>query len=108
LQAVRAHQYADPYADVGENDLTAHVDFTLLANAARQEGLAVYGPVEQGAFLERLGIGPRAQALARAQPERMVELETARQRLVAPTEMGRLFKVLCATHPDWPRPEGFA
>jgi len=108
LQAVRAHQYANPFADVGENDLTAHVDFTLLGNAARQEGLAVYGPAEQGAFLERLGIGPRTQALTRTQPERMSELETARQRLVSPTEMGRLFKVLCVTHPDWPRPEGFA
>ncbi len=108
LQAVRAHQYADPFADVGENDLTAHVDFTLLANAARQEELAVYGPAEQGAFLERLGIGARMQMLARAPPERLSGLETARQRLVSQAEMGRLFKVLGLAHPDWPTPEGFA
>ncbi|MCH4151581.1 MAG: SAM-dependent methyltransferase [Sphingobium sp.] len=107
LQAVRAHRYADPFKDIGDNDLTAHVDFTLLGNAARQEGLVVHGPVGQGAFLERLGIGPRAQTLARAQPERVTELETARQRLAGEKEMGRLFKVLGVTHPDWPWPEGF-
>jgi len=108
LQAVRHHEYADPFADAGDNDLTAHVDFTLLANAARQEGLAVHGPVGQGAFLEALGIGARAQALARSAPDRTEEITTAHRRLVAADQMGTLFKVLAVTHPDWPRPEGFA
>ncbi|MGE4411220.1 MAG: class I SAM-dependent methyltransferase [Sphingobium sp.] len=108
LQAVRSHRYADPFADAGENDLTAHVDFTLLGNAARQEGLAVYGPAGQGAFLERLGIGARAQSLARTAPDRAAEIEAARHRLVDAGEMGALFKVLAVAHPDWPRPEGFA
>jgi len=108
LQAVRNHRFADPFADAGENDLTAHVDFTLLANAARQEGLAVYGPVGQGAFLEQLGIGARAQALAGSAPEREEEIVTARRRLVDADQMGDLFKVLAVAHPEWPRPEGFA
>lgn len=108
LQAVRAHVYADPFADPGENDLTAHVDFTLLGNAARQEGLRVCGPVGQGDFLERLGIAARAQMLSRKTPDRGVEIEAARRRLCAPDQMGRLFRVLAVTHPDWPTPEGFA
>ncbi|RXR28849.1 class I SAM-dependent methyltransferase [Sphingobium fluviale] len=108
LQAVRAHKYADPYADPGENDLTAHVDFTLLGNAARQEGLRMSGPVGQGDFLERLGLRARARTLAQAAPERGVEVEAARRRLAAPEQMGRLFRVLGVTHPDWPMPEGFA
>lgn len=108
FQAVRAHRYADPFTDVGENDLTAHVDFTMLSSAARQEGLAVFGPVGQGEFLSRLGIGERAAALTRAAPARAAEIEAARNRLVAPDEMGRLFKVLGAAHPAWPAPEGFA
>lgn len=108
LQAVRAHAYADPYADPGENDLTAHVDFTLLGNAARQEGLRVHGVVGQGEFLERLGLGARARMLAQAAPDRAQDIETARRRLAAPDQMGRLFKVLAVTHPDWPTPEGFA
>ncbi len=108
LQAVRAHEYADPYVDPGENDLTAHVDFTLLANAARQEGLRVQGSVGQGEFLERLGLGARARMLSDAAPERAQEIEQARRRLAAPDQMGRLFRVLGVTHPDWPTPEGFA
>ena len=108
LQAVRAHRFADPFAEAGDSDLTAHVDFTMLGNAARQEGLAVFGPVGQGQFLTRLGIDARATSLARATPDRADEIDTARRRLVEPDQMGRLFKVLAVAHPDWPTPEGFA
>lgn len=107
VQAVKDHRFADPFADPGEQDVTAHVDFTLLANAARQEGLIAHGPVGQGAFLTRLGIGPRAQALARARPDQADAIETARRRLVDADQMGTLFKVLALTHPDWAKPEGF-
>lgn len=108
LQAVRRHGYADPFADAGENDLTAHVDFTMLANAARHEDLAIHGPVGQGEFLTRLGIGVRAEALAKGAPERAEEIESARRRLVEDDQMGTLFKVLAVAHPFWPEPGGFA
>jgi len=108
LQAVRNHRYADPFSDAGNNDLTAHVDFQMLGAAARQEGLAVFGPVGQGDFLTRLGIDARAASLARTAPERADEIDTARRRLIEPDQMGRLFRVLAVTHPDWPVPEGFA
>ncbi len=108
LQAVRFHHYADPFAQVGDNDLTAHVDFTVLANAARQEELIVKGPVTQGVFLTLLGIDARAQALAEATPDQAKEIEGAMRRLVARDQMGRLFKVLGLSHRDWPTPEGFA
>ncbi|MPT46804.1 MAG: class I SAM-dependent methyltransferase [Sphingobium sp.] len=107
LQAVRDHRFADVFADIGDNDLTAHVDFTLLANVAQQEGLSSHGPIGQGAFLLNLGIGPRAQMLARAAPDKAGEIETAFKRLVADDQMGSLFKVLAITHPDWAKPEGF-
>ena len=108
LQAVRDHRYADPYADAGDNDLTAHVDFTLIANAALQEGLKSVGPVGQGAFLTRLGIDARAQLLSRAAPDKAAAIDTARRRLVDADQMGTLFKVLALVHPDWAQPEGFA
>src|SRR6202008_2729048 len=60
LQALRRHKKSDPFADVGASDLTAHVDFTALANAALSAGLKRHGPVGQGAFLSRLGIEARA------------------------------------------------
>ena len=54
----------DPLAAPGEADLTAHVRFRALAEAARPA--RAHGPVAQGVFLERLGITARARALARA------------------------------------------
>ncbi|WP_336962249.1 class I SAM-dependent methyltransferase [Sphingobium aquiterrae] len=108
LQAVRNHRVSDPFADVGDSDLTAHVDFGTIGNIGRQEGLTVLGPVGQGAFLTALGIDARAASLARAQPQRAADVEAARARLVAPAQMGTLFKVMAFVHPDWTTPEGFA
>ena len=107
FQAMRAHGYSNPMEHVGESDLTAHVDFTMLGNAARQAGLNVLGPTGQGAFLTRLGINARALALAQASADRAEEIMIAQSRLVADDQMGRLFKVIAATHPAWPAPEGF-
>jgi len=107
LQAVLRHDFADPFKAPGERDLTAYVDFALLASAARAEGVRVDGPVEQSAWLERMGIGARAEALRRAAPERAAEIEAARARLTAPGAMGRLFKAMALTAKAWPVPAGF-
>jgi SAM-dependent MidA family methyltransferase len=107
LQAVKAHQFADPFADPGEVDLTTHVDFTVLGNMARQAGLRVHGAVGQGAFLQQLGIDARAAQLAASAPARAAEVEAARHRLTDEAEMGTLFKVMAWTHPDWADPAGF-
>ena len=100
FQAVRAHAYADPLERPGEADLTAHVDFAALARAAAGVGASVHGPIEQGAFLLALGLVERAGRLgagkAEAVQRRIVEDVT---RLVAPEEMGSLFKVIAATAP---------
>ena len=108
LQAIRDGKPANPFDAPGEADLTAHVDFGTLAEAARAEGAAVHGPVEQGRFLHALGLDSRVSALARTHPERAEELLAQRNRLAAPDQMGSLFKVLAITHPDWPQPAGFA
>ncbi|HEX8300649.1 MAG TPA: SAM-dependent methyltransferase [Sphingomonas sp.] len=108
LQAVRGHQYANPFEDPGEADLTAHVDFATLKEAAEAEGLIVHGPVTQGAFLEAIGIGSRTDALANASPGRAEQLALDRARLTDPEQMGELFKVLALTAPGWPAPAGFA
>lgn len=107
LQAVFRHAYADPFEAPGERDITAHVDFPALAGAARAEGVRVFGPVTQGDWLEAMGLAVRAAALAKAAPERAGEIAEARARLSEPERMGRLFKVLALTAPDWPDPAGF-
>jgi SAM-dependent MidA family methyltransferase len=104
FQAVRGHAFANPFEDPGEADLTAHVDFGTLAEAARAEGAAVYGPVPQGEWLVRLGIDARARALSLSGDATSIKAD--RDRLVE--EMGDLFKVLAIVRPDWPAPAGFA
>jgi SAM-dependent MidA family methyltransferase len=108
LQALKSHRFVDPFAAPGEQDLTAHVHFASLARAAREEGLAVHGPVGQGAFLTALGIDARATALARGAPARASEIEAARARLVEAEQMGALFKAIAFTALGWPAPAGFA
>ncbi|MCD2325198.1 SAM-dependent methyltransferase [Sphingomonas sp. IC-56] len=108
LQAVRGHRYANPFDAPGEADLTAHVDFGTLKEAAEAEGLVVHGPVTQGAFLCALGIEARAEALSRAAPERAEQLAIDRDRLIGDEAMGELFKVMAVTAPGWPVPAGFA
>lgn len=108
FQAVKGHAYADPLAEPGKADLTAHVDFGLLARTAREAGAAVFGPAPQGAFLENLGIETRARALKeRADDRQRQEIDTALHRLTDGDQMGTLFKVLAVTSPEAPPPAGF-
>ena len=107
LQSLSRHDYADPFADPGERDLTAHVDFAALGEAARDAGARVFGPCEQGAWLGAMGINLRAASLAKAAPERAAEIMADRDRLTAPDQMGRLFKAMALVAPGWPEPAGF-
>jgi NADH dehydrogenase [ubiquinone] 1 alpha subcomplex assembly factor 7 len=100
LQAVRGHRFHDLLADPGDADLTAHVDFGALARAAEDAGARVLGPVPQGAFLERLGLAARADALlAHATPAQATDIRAAYQRLTDAQAMGTLFKALAVTRP---------
>lgn len=107
LQAVRFHRPADPFAAPGDADLTAHVDFGMLARVARDRGAAAHGPVPQGAFLTALGLLHRAEQLASANPAGGEALRQAAHRLVAPSQMGALFKAMAICHPSLPTPPGF-
>jgi SAM-dependent MidA family methyltransferase len=108
LQALRDGRSADPLADPGTADLTAHVDFAAFAAAARETGAATFGPQPQGKFLARLGLYQRTGRLARTQPPvRAAALIEAARRLAEPDRMGRLFKALAVCHPACPPPPGF-
>jgi SAM-dependent MidA family methyltransferase len=106
LQAVKAHEFADPLAEPGEADLSAHVNFGVLAAAAKAAGLATAPLTTQGEFLLRLGLGERAKALAKANPNEAANIARAVERLTAPDQMGTLFKVFCAHSPGL-KPAGF-
>jgi NADH dehydrogenase [ubiquinone] 1 alpha subcomplex assembly factor 7 len=106
LQAVKDHAFADPLATPGETDLSAHVNFGTLAEAAKSAGLAVAPLATQGELLLRLGLGERAKALARANPAEAANIARAVERLTGPAQMGVLFKALCAHSPGL-KPAGF-
>ena len=101
LQALRHHAQADPLAEPGMADLTAHVDFEALATATPSRFSRL---TPQGVFLERLGITSRAQTLAaKLSGDALQNHIAAHRRLTHPQEMGTLFKVL-AFYPDGAAP----
>jgi SAM-dependent MidA family methyltransferase len=77
----------DPLAEVGDKDITAHVNFTGIALAAQEAGLEVLGYTSQGRFLINCGLAELMQ---------QADLRTAvpAQKLWAEHEMGELFKVI--------------
>ncbi|MFQ5508161.1 MAG: class I SAM-dependent methyltransferase [Leptospirillia bacterium] len=86
----------DPYARVGQQDMTAHVDFTSVARAGAEVGLVAAGFTDQAHFLVGLGIsGLMQQVLERdgGDPQHSDEF-CAMRRLVDPNGMGKAFKVL--------------
>jgi NADH dehydrogenase [ubiquinone] 1 alpha subcomplex assembly factor 7 len=108
LQAVRRHAFVPVLDDPGSADLTAHIDFEMLGDAARAGGASAWGPVTQGGFLTALGIHERAAMLRqRATPEQAADIDSAVRRLIGETEMGTLFKVLAITGPGQDTPAGF-
>ncbi|MFN3294218.1 MAG: class I SAM-dependent methyltransferase [Gemmobacter sp.] len=109
VQAMRRHAPAGLLDTPGEADLTAHVDFEPLAQAATAAGARAHGPVAQGALLERLGIGLRTarltEGLTTAQAAGHI---AAMRRLTHPDEMGTLFKALAVLPAQAPPAAGFA
>jgi SAM-dependent MidA family methyltransferase len=90
----RHHAHGDPFLYPGLQDITAHVDFTRVAEAAMQEGLDVMGYANQAQFLINCGI---TECLAAVSPHDLAAyapLASAAQKLLSPAEMGELFKVI--------------
>lgn len=94
----RHHAHGDPFWLPGLNDITAHVDFTAIAEAGFDAGLEVAGYLSQAAFLINCGL---TDVLAQATPAAMEsgDVEYLRQsraveKLINPAEMGELFKVI--------------
>jgi len=91
LQALAGHRKVGPLDAPGEADLTVHVDFPAVLDAARAAG-AEAALLTQGEFMRRLGVEARAAALAKARPDRADTLGRQLERLIAADQMGDLFK----------------
>jgi SAM-dependent MidA family methyltransferase len=99
VQAVKRHRFAGLFDSPGECDLTAHVDFLYLKQAASDAKMNTFGPMPMGEWLLRLGLEARVrQLLAGASEEETGEMRSRITRLVDPVQMGVLFKVLALTN----------
>jgi NADH dehydrogenase [ubiquinone] 1 alpha subcomplex assembly factor 7 len=107
FQAVRRHKKVDPFTNPGTADLTAHVDFAMLAQVAQSREARWLGTVAQGEWLRALGIEGRAIALSEFAPQHREALHSAMHRLIDADQMGELFKVMGLTAPGWPDGVGF-
>lgn len=104
LRGISRHRRVSPFAEPGMTDLSADVDFAAVAEAAltASEGVEIHGPVEQGSFLEAMGIQERAEMLLKGLREREAgddkarDVEKAWKRLVSrgPDGMGKTYKAL--------------
>jgi SAM-dependent MidA family methyltransferase len=108
LQAVKNHQFTSVLSELGEADLTSHVDFEVLKNIALKSEVMAHGPTTQAEFLHQLGIGVRLNTLMQnASEDKKKELEFAYNRLCSNKEMGELFKVMALSFDQNINPSGF-
>jgi NADH dehydrogenase [ubiquinone] 1 alpha subcomplex assembly factor 7 len=94
LQAVKNHTFHQVLDNLGQADLTAHVDFKALREAAEVRGLKVSNTFTQADFLRGLGIEIRAKILADKNPEHAMQIRAGMERLIDPKQMGEIFKVI--------------
>lgn len=104
---LRHTAHADPLICPGVQDITAHVDFTAMADAALAGGLDVYGYTSQARFLVNAGLGRWLQALHDSSPQAYARSLGAVQKLISEAEMGELFKVLAVGRGMNDAPPGF-
>ncbi len=88
----RAH--ANPYHAIGLQDITAHVDFTALAEAGQAAGLELAGYTTQANFLIGCGIDALIAEAGGDDPTTMLELTAGVKQLLLPSAMGERFQVM--------------
>jgi SAM-dependent MidA family methyltransferase len=88
------YAHSDPLINIGLQDITAHVDFTSIAHAGVNHGLALSGFCSQAQFLMNCGILELMSQVSPHDMARYAPLAAAAQKLLSPAEMGDLFKVI--------------
>ena len=86
--------HSDPFIYPGLQDITAHVDFTAMAEAAYSGGFSIEGYTNQGNFLIGSGLTTlcQTQSTDALQPQMLIANQI--KKLTLPHEMGELFKVI--------------
>lgn len=98
--------HPDPFVHLGQQDITAHVDFTAVAEAGHDLGFEIAGFTSQAAFLIANGIAELAQQAM--DDKALLAANHAMKLLTMPQEMGELFKVMALTKGELPLLQGFS
>ncbi|MCC7006475.1 MAG: SAM-dependent methyltransferase [Ottowia sp.] len=95
LMAHFRHQSStDPFFNPGQSDLTAHVNFSGIAQAAIEAGATLFGYTNQARFLLNGGLLKQLIQIDPSDPAHYLPASKAVQHLVSEAEMGELFKVI--------------
>jgi SAM-dependent MidA family methyltransferase len=86
----RHNPSADPYARIGRQDMTSHIDLTSVRSAGEESGLTTLGVVTQSQFLANLGIGEAMQAPEGGDLEEYFARRRAVTELLDPGGLGRI------------------
>jgi SAM-dependent MidA family methyltransferase len=90
----RHHSHDDPFYLLGLQDITAHVDFTAIAEAAIDHGAHFLGYTSQAHFLINNGVTDLLSEVSPEDVRAYAPLSSQLQKLTSPAEMGELFKVI--------------
>jgi SAM-dependent MidA family methyltransferase len=90
----RHQAHDDPFVYPGLQDITAHVDFTAMADSALDAELKVRGFTTQMLFLMDCGLNELAESMSSENAEQQLQLATQIRKLTLPQEMGESFKVI--------------
>ena len=104
----RQRAHSDPLLLPGLQDISAHVNFSAIAQAGLDAGLELGGYIAQAGFLLNCGITDLLQQTAAPGSPQFLRQSNAVQRLLSPAEMGELFKVIAFTRDIDPQLRGFA
>lgn len=113
LRGIRDHKMCSPFADPGQVDLSADVDFTAIGIAARAKNTAhvsAFGPTDQATWLKNMGIEMRTEKLMEGKDEKIrSRIESQYKRLVdrGVNGMGKIYKAFFLAHSSHGYPVGF-
>lgn len=95
IQAVKSHKYTPIFKEIGNTDISSHINFTALQDVVKMYGANVYGPQTQREFLKNMHIEVRKDMLlARASEKQKEDIESGYKRITHPKQMGDLFKAI--------------
>ena len=97
LQSVKNHQYNNILSNVGNSDITSHINFRLFSEILKKNNLEVKKIISQNEFLQKMGILERANILSKKMTfKEKADMFYRLKRLINPKEMGNHFKVMFA------------